>query len=518
MPTVLDLLAKGYFPEELPPPFSTKHFASCALSDPNTPVKEFQSTASVSRLCPHSLPRFGRLRRKLGIPNPTAYVRLSSAIVRFWPQIRRKIAASPFSKSTSCWPRGSERAISPAFGYKDLAGIRADVRANARYLVRTDISQCYHSIYTHSIPWALHTKAVAKKKQKDQNLAGNVIDSALRSGQDKQTVGIPIGPDSSLLLAELVLSSLDSQFTRRIAKRTVSGFRYVDDYEFCCLTLADAEEVLALLEGTLAEFELTLNPKKTFIQDLPQPIDSSWAHELRQFTIRVAERAQHTDLVGYFDKVFDLSRVFPDENVVKYGVARLRSTQLSQSNFPLFQKLLAQAAMTASSTVSEVVVQLLERRAAGLEPNVGALEELLNRVIVVHAPLGHGNEVAWCLWAAMVFGTRIRTEAASAVAGMDDSVVGILALDAETRGLVDGGSSLGLVAGRLTSDDLLGENWLLAYEANVHGWCRGSSGPDYVNSVPTFRFLKKAGVRFYQPSLVTPTVLPPRPARVSIGY
>jgi len=31
------------------------------------------------------------------------------------------------------------------------------------YLFHTDIMDCYGSIYTHSIPWALHDKAIAKK-------------------------------------------------------------------------------------------------------------------------------------------------------------------------------------------------------------------------------------------------------------------------------------------------------------------------------------------------------------------
>ena len=31
-----------------------------------------------------------------------------------------------------------------------------------RYIARTDIARFYHSIYTHSIPWAYHGKRVAK--------------------------------------------------------------------------------------------------------------------------------------------------------------------------------------------------------------------------------------------------------------------------------------------------------------------------------------------------------------------
>lgn len=48
------------------------------------------------------------------------------------------------------------------------------------YVLHTDISDCYGSIYTHSVPWALHTKTVAKANRDDNNLIGNTIDKHLR--------------------------------------------------------------------------------------------------------------------------------------------------------------------------------------------------------------------------------------------------------------------------------------------------------------------------------------------------
>jgi len=42
-----------------------------------------------------------------------------------------------------------------------------------QYVVHTDISDCYGSIYTHSISWALHTREYAKKNRNDKNLIGN---------------------------------------------------------------------------------------------------------------------------------------------------------------------------------------------------------------------------------------------------------------------------------------------------------------------------------------------------------
>ena len=75
-------------------------------------------------------------------------------------------------------------------------------------VVHTDISNCYPSIYTHAIPWALHGKTFAKKHQKTSHL-GNKIDSTIQDMQNGQTNGIPQGSTLMDLLAELVLGYVD---------------------------------------------------------------------------------------------------------------------------------------------------------------------------------------------------------------------------------------------------------------------------------------------------------------------
>ena len=64
-----------------------------------------------------------------------------------------------------------------------------------KYVLHTDISDCYGSIYTHSIPWALHKKSEAKKKKNrnKQSLIGVSIDSHLQDMSFGQTNGIPQG-------------------------------------------------------------------------------------------------------------------------------------------------------------------------------------------------------------------------------------------------------------------------------------------------------------------------------------
>ena len=64
------------------------------------------------------------------------------------------------------------------------------------------------------------------------------------------------------------------------------GHRYIDDYELAFASRAAAESSQALLEDALAEYELTINPTKTQILELPQPFQEAWTHQPSTLAIR----------------------------------------------------------------------------------------------------------------------------------------------------------------------------------------------------------------------------------------
>ena len=82
---LLDLLDKGYFPKELPPPFTTSSFGH-ALAGPNAvmPSGAFSTSPRFSMPCVHNLVRTGGLRRNLGIPNPKHFFCLAEHVVANW--------------------------------------------------------------------------------------------------------------------------------------------------------------------------------------------------------------------------------------------------------------------------------------------------------------------------------------------------------------------------------------------------------------------------------------------------
>ena len=199
------LLSRGYFPRELPPTYTTERFGHVIGDDWPALSKLFQDTGIRTQPLRHSLARTGFLRRTLTLPNPVTHASLCAEIVSGWPDLQRVIAKGKFSQSKPEFnPKGGRSVLPSVPRQSALIPRRAAIRAGARVILRTDINRFYGSVYSHSLHWALHTKRTAKRRQRDPSLLGNRLDTWIRNAQDGQTVGIPIGPDASLVLAELL--------------------------------------------------------------------------------------------------------------------------------------------------------------------------------------------------------------------------------------------------------------------------------------------------------------------------
>ena len=78
--TLNDLLSKGHFPKELPPPFTTKHFASYYCKKPTALPKVKEPSRGIS----FSVPKLGIGRKTLVITNPAHQTELSKYIFNNW--------------------------------------------------------------------------------------------------------------------------------------------------------------------------------------------------------------------------------------------------------------------------------------------------------------------------------------------------------------------------------------------------------------------------------------------------
>jgi Reverse transcriptase (RNA-dependent DNA polymerase) len=490
--TAFDLLARGYFPKELTPPFNTVDFANRVVGHVG-PIPSHFTKSRRARLCTYNFSRIGRIRRPLGIPNPIPQYALTVLVAKQWKRIERLINRSSISFSKPVV--AVDRALVP--GDTPLSEGRARLRATARHLVSADISRFYHSIYTHTISWAIHGKDVAKEKRgkKGERYFGNQLDQRIADCQDGQTIGIPVGPDTSLVLAELVASAVDEELRKSIRK--LKGMRFIDDYEFPCRTRREADELLEELQIALSEFQLALNPLKTVVSELPISVDELWKTPIRTAQLRSSHKEQATDLVALFDIAYSLSREYPDKTILSYTMGRLVETSICPENAELFQRLSLQCILAEPGSTAAVLERLAANHQQGMAVNGTELQEILNAQIIEHAPLNHASEVAWALWGALIFDLKIGKQAAKAVSLMRDSVVAITALHAQQRKIIHAALDTDLWQSYLTVDKLYGEQWLLCYEASVKGWLKSTKGTDYVGADANFKWLRDLDVQFY---------------------
>jgi len=168
--------------------------------------------------------------------------------------------------------------------------------------------------------------------------------------------------------------------------------------------------------------------------------------------------------------------------------------------------------MVEPASIIKVFSVLWSFRAKGFNIDLTTLAEILNFQISIHSSLGHTSEVAWAIWALIVFQIQMTNEAAVTVSKMGDSVIALLCLDARQQGLVPGGLNTTLWESFMAVDELYGEQWLLSYEANQKGWLPSIGTPDHVATDPCFSFLKSLGVEFYNSNRAltsTPTFVSP---------
>src|SRR5438128_6532414 len=192
--TVDDLMTRGYFPDRVIPPVNSLAL-SVAIPDMLAYAKpriadiiNKVNGAAIprSRCVTHSVPKRKHLRRSMSIPNPLHQCILSDEIATNWPSLAAFCVKSPLSLSV---PKPSvDRALEATNDLGKHPLFRAQRSIGARYLLKTDIARFYPSIYTHSLPWALHGKSAARSDKKF-NLFGNRLDLWLRETQDKQTGG-----------------------------------------------------------------------------------------------------------------------------------------------------------------------------------------------------------------------------------------------------------------------------------------------------------------------------------------
>lgn len=349
----------------------------------------------------------------------------------------------------------------------------------SRYVLRSDVSECYSSIYTHSVEWALHGKVAVKANLYPKPPRfGGLIDKAIQHGQEKQTKGIPTGPSTSFLIAEAVLTAIDADVQARCPSLVPAMSRFIDDFELFCATQGEAEDVLLAWQSALAKFELQVNPTKTVIEPGPGYIEEPWHQVLNQYRFRrFPDTSLAGDLRGFFSLAYGLAREYPLAPVLAFAIARAIGEVAGPKSWEEFHILALAFSMVDPSSLRFVCSVLGAGISRKLPMDLARVEETMNAVVAHHARQEHGSEVTWALWTLYMLGLPLDSRVASVVAEMDDNCALLLLLALNAAGRITGPvPSLSHVVARAEAPDALETgDWLLGYEAVRHGWAAATT-------------------------------------------
>jgi hypothetical protein len=360
------------------------------------------------------------------------------------------------------------------------------------FLLHSDVSRYYHSIYTHSIPWALHTKQFAKANR-HLNHFGNRLDRFVRNGQDGQTIGLPVGPESSRVLAEIIGVALDEAICHADGKLKRSMVRFVDDITAGAQSGEDAERARNVIRKTLHSFQLEINEDKTETVKIVSHEYGSWRHELHARMPRASGAIAKYEM--FFDLVLRLSELWPRANVPVYALKQAREGFIKSNQWLAIEDFILMIYRSYPATLATIVELLVNRNYSQADVSLAKVGTFIRSNLKVLLDTGRLGELAWMLFLAKALRISIKTSEVRALSEAPSSVCALLLCDLEVKGYLEGKLDKTAWNKWLNPAGLVSEMWLYVYEATLKSWTGTSSS--FLNSHPQFSELFKRQVSFY---------------------
>jgi len=391
--------------EEMPPIFSSESFspviAKKLIAGKCRKSSDYQGYDVVD----YKLTRFNGISRSCSIPHPVAYAELALAIFTNWgnlefitknmnsfirPRKHRdgRLIVMDYERSSE----KSSRSLRAAFG--------------CRFMVHTDISNCFPSIYSHAIPWATVGFDHAKKHKPPKHQAEwfNQLDEKLRKTKRNETQGIAIGPATSNVLSETILTKIDEQLQKEF-----TYFRFIDDYTAYFETEEKAQHFLRRLGEELAKYKLLLNIKKTKVSSLPLALTDGWIGELA-LRLPSSGKVSGHDAVSFLNLAVGIANVTPDGSVLKYALKSVMRRLEPNAKLDLLRY-----ALTLSFHQTALLPLLGPLLDAAVTLGKFQFGHELLRIALENARCRRSDGIAWSLYYLNKHGVPIDAEIASEI-------------------------------------------------------------------------------------------------------
>lgn len=469
------LVQKGLFPETLPPCFSS-HDLRRAMSGMVNSIKAKElHQKRHSDYVPYSGTKHDGSRRYFGSPNPVSYFYVASFIAEHWDIFEERFSSSPFSVSS---PRmGKETDDRPVIipSLSELTTEASKKLGRSAFILKTDITQFFGSVYTHSISWSAHG---IEQSKTDTRLASKVnffnkLDFHVRNCQQAETRGVLIGPDAFRLVSEFIASGIDGEIFEDIKQHVVGGARHVDDYYIGITQEAAALSVLSTIRDKLHRYGLHINDSKTKTLVGTEPLNDLWAQQLRKESRELVSdyRDSESNIILFIGNALRASRDIGSDSPVKIALRTLDQINAYRLNiWTNIEPYLQRIAFHHPHCIDYICLLVAKRYA--LEESIDKVgwSDTCQELIFRHMSFNHHHEVSWLIWLMAVTKTKISYQIIEEVSKSNNAHLTALLVAAYQSNLIEFKPPIKL-GSRLPSTD---KNWLLNIVARSSGYSKAS--------------------------------------------
>ncbi|WP_299614001.1 RNA-directed DNA polymerase [uncultured Tateyamaria sp.] len=496
------LISHGFFAPELPPCFISDDLAryreslwNAVESVPRLNNARYSGAKQfISEPAWFYFPRYGRDDRKHAVINPISYLAISKVLADNFVQLRSASRSSRFSASPLVFDWVGSRAV-----FRPSIDLRDDFRVNLatrheRY-VAADIRAFFHSVYTHSIPWAIYGKSWSKQNRQISHY-GNLLDLFCRNAQDGQTIGLPVGPDTSRLIAEVIASAMDQKLSEIVQFEDLDASRYIDDYTIAVASGMSGDGVIAAVRQAAAFFELELNNDKSSVELTSSRPSTGW----KQAALSHVPRNDRTtnSFLRFFYEVGRVCNEHPELNVEKFAFQNARSAFVNADEWSALQSHLINAYRRNSTLVSLLVEVLVLREIEHGDVDRMKLAGFLERRLPELAQENRTGEIIWLLLLVVRLELELPSSRLSPLFQLENSMVALMLTYSANQGTVSGAVDHSTWQQHLSGEGLKGPMWLYAYETIRNG-TNPSSDRTFIEQDPFFSELLNRNIKFFDP-------------------
>ena len=284
--------------------------------------------------------------RPIQLPNPYIYYILVQKITEepmwgfikkrmeyFYHEVENRIEVSSIPLKEEDREGESQTAASILNWWDNIEQRTIELSMEYKYMLVTDITNCYGSIYTHTIEWALMGKEKAKERHKEckkrsgvsdlnnTDKLGCLIDKYIQSMQYGQTNGLPQGSTLFDFIAEIILGYADQNLDKELKKEGISNYkilRYRDDYRIFSNSKDELEKISLSLQKILSDLNFHMNSSKTKMTE--NIVEDAIKQDKLYYISNIPAYKKKRSLFSSFQKelyyILSIARKFPNSGIV----------------------------------------------------------------------------------------------------------------------------------------------------------------------------------------------------------